>query len=784
MNNLGWILQHTGDYTEARKLFEESINIAEQNNIGDIEYIWSLNNLAALLYFQGDYEKARLIFDRAISSLEKNPEAAKDWQKTVHLYRNLGGTLDALGKGTDAIASYKKAIAIVESQNPVDELELAQATDDLAASLEDKGKFDEALSLFERALSIKEKLLGADHADLVQGLNNIGVLYLDTNRSAEAQPLLERALLINKKIMGAEHISSVPIMNNLGDCFFLKNDKKAAFEHYLQAAQTIESYFEKILPNCSVAEQQAAIDQYSMVQISRLLSSAANEQDIERAYSLFFQWKGILVDTLANESKFRRAASASKCAEKLEQLSKLRTQLAAWYQQAGSIELELWEKENRRLSAEKEKLEREVQSATGNLLEIHKMSYQSFSNLLQADEAFVDVYKYGKMEAKEGELLFSPAYAAIITGSSKGDKSTPSLVELGRGDAIELKAKIWRDEVLSLNSAAGAWAQLSSVLRAPFLKIKDANKVFVCPDAELARLPWHLIVPAKIKEQTILSCQIDSARELANLRSASKQNGAATDTLLLVSGVDFNAGADSRSKVNIYLPLLPGTVQEGKEIATLARATGKAVIELSGSAASKKALISFLPQATYAHLATHGYFFDESFVDKMTDLRKSASRAIVLKARAQNRLALRNPLVESGIALSGANKATSSGAPDNNGYFTAEEFLEIDLSHCKIVTLSACDTGRGEEITGQGIMGLRAAIMAAGASNVIMSLWRVPDQATAILMKELYQNMWLKKMKAAEALKTAQVSLSKQNGQAKPAEPVNWAGWVLVGEGW
>ena len=80
------------------------------------------------------------------------------------------------------------------------------------------------------------------------------------------------------------------------------------------------------------------------------------------------------------------------------------------------------------------------------------------------------------------------------------------------------------------------------------------------------------------------------------------------------------------------------------------------------------------------------------------------------------------------------------------------------------------------------MLGLRAAIMAAGARNLLMSLWAVPDRSTMKLMKEYYNNIWKNKLSPAAALRAAQKSVfAEVDGSLKP---VRWAAWVLVGEAW
>jgi CHAT domain-containing protein len=80
-------------------------------------------------------------------------------------------------------------------------------------------------------------------------------------------------------------------------------------------------------------------------------------------------------------------------------------------------------------------------------------------------------------------------------------------------------------------------------------------------------------------------------------------------------------------------------------------------------------------------------------------------------------------------------------------------------------------------------MGLRAAIMAAGAKTILMSLWKVPDAPTLKIMDLFYKNLWGKHMPPVKALAQAQNAVRNEQFDRYKA-PVNWAPWVLVGEGW
>jgi CHAT domain-containing protein len=128
----------------------------------------------------------------------------------------------------------------------------------------------------------------------------------------------------------------------------------------------------------------------------------------------------------------------------------------------------------------------------------------------------------------------------------------------------------------------------------------------------------------------------------------------------------------------------------------------------------------------------------------------------------------------SGLVLSLVNE---KGEPQN-GFLGLEDIYNLNLP-ADLVVLSACETGLGHEIQGEGLVGLTRAFMYAGAPRVVASLWQVPDRATAELMKRFYAAMLVDHMPPAAALRQAQISLSKEK---RWSAPYYWAGFILQGE--
>lgn len=106
---------------------------------------------------------------------------------------------------------------------------------------------------------------------------------------------------------------------------------------------------------------------------------------------------------------------------------------------------------------------------------------------------------------------------------------------------------------------------------------------------------------------------------------------------------------------------------------------------------------------------------------------------------------------------------------------TALELAGLNLWGTELVVLSACDTGRGEVKRGQGVYGLRRALVVAGAETLVVSLWRVDDETTRIMMESYYRNLLAGQGRAA-ALKEAMRSLRAQH-----PHPYYWAPFIAIG---
>ena len=141
-------------------------------------------------------------------------------------------------------------------------------------------------------------------------------------------------------------------------------------------------------------------------------------------------------------------------------------------------------------------------------------------------------------------------------------------------------------------------------------------------------------------------------------------------------------------------------------------------------------------------IATHGLFLPNS---QDTDpeipdsaFNRSAPFARFSRAREQN------PMMRSGLALAGANTWLSGGnlpQTAGKGFVLAQDIAALDLWANELTVLSACDTARGDIKIGEGVFGMRRAFAIAGTKTLVMSLWKFPDKATALLMNRFFDNL-------------------------------------------
>ena len=195
-------------------------------------------------------------------------------------------------------------------------------------------------------------------------------------------------------------------------------------------------------------------------------------------------------------------------------------------------------------------------------------------------------------------------------------------------------------------------------------------------------------------------------------------------------------------------------------------------------AQATEAVLKHVSSPSILHISTHGGFLEDA---PQTDLNNERGLRIRpastggFEPSLSSKGNAENPLLRSGLFFAGANTGRSG---DDDGVLTALEVAGLDLWGTKLVVLSACETGLGEIKNGDGVYGLRRALVLAGSETQVMSLWSVSDTGTRDLMIAYYKGLQAGRGRA-EALRDVRLQMLKS---ASRKHPYFWASFIQSGE--
>jgi CHAT domain-containing protein len=389
---------------------------------------------------------------------------------------------------------------------------------------------------------------------------------------------------------------------------------------------------------------------------------------------------------------------------------------------------------------------------------------------------FIDLLHYVRFEwnrkrPRKEKPRCTPCYAAFLLRRGQ----LVQRVELLQAAAIDQAVAAWRAAIQEKEASAAA-QKLRGLLWTPLAKhvAQDCKTLLVAPDGVLTQVPWAALPINKegrvLLEDYAVAVVPHGPYLLERLNTPTEPEKEA-DRLLAVGAVKYDAKPQAAEKAvvtwnraaewgkrKIIWHDLPGTRTELNQV--IDRAGKRPVRRLIGAQASTTRLLAELPEARFVHLATHGFFADKKFRSILQVDEKLFDRSSFRKGPPPG---ARNPLVLSGLVLAGANLPLPKELKERNesdgGILTAEAIAGLPLHKMELAVLSACETGLGEVAGGEGVFGLQRAFHLAGAKNVVASLWKVDDQATAALMALFYDKLWRQKKPAIEALREAQLTL-------------------------
>jgi CHAT domain-containing protein/Tfp pilus assembly protein PilF len=773
-------------YEEAAPLFQRVLSIREKS-LGreHPDVAQSLNNLGELYASQGQYEKAEPLLQRVLAIREK--VLGSEHPNVAASLSNLGTLYIQQGQYQKAELLLQRALTIYEKVYGAEHPDVAQTLNNLAGVYRDQREYQKAETLYQRALAIDAKVYGLENPQLAKTLNNLAVVYVDQGQYQKAELYYLRTLAIFEKGLGSEHPYITSVLNNLKALYWIQNNIPATLDSQSRALNMEEAFLSRELNSGSEERKRSIL---STLQVSweatisfNQQAAANNAKATQLALSATLQRKGRVLDALANNLATLRRDLTPADQKLLDQISAVRARLANLYLAGlGQLTPEQYRANLDALKQRNEQLESALASRSASFRnQTQPITIAAVQKQLPRDAVLIEFVRYRPFNPKANQ--FGKAHYAAYLLSATG---SPTSVDLGSAQTIDELVGQFRDVVkdpnASLETVRTLGRKLHTALMVPMQsQLARASRLLISPDGQLNLIPFSALVDVdnRYLVQKYAVSYLTSGRDLLRLNSISQPSTSPVivanpdfvkATVAAASAKDNRRSTDLRS---LSFNPLPGTAGEAKAITPLL----PSALVLTGTAATETALKA-VQAPRILHIATHGFFLPDQSEASLTSTRGGIGIVLTSPEKFDGVKTVdlgENPLLRSGLALAGANQKTTSG---DDGLLTALEVANLNLQGTELVVLSACETGIGSVTNGEGVYGLRRALVLAGSRTQVVSLWQVSDLGTQELMTGFYRQLQ-KGSGKEEALRKEQVRLISSN---QYAHPFYWAAFLLNGD--
>lgn len=714
---------------------------------------------------ENHFINATLLYNRAIF-LRDDPDSGATYEELIKLndraleiarrtvgtnhrfiagnYFNAGKIAHLYGRHQEALQKLHTALELWQHIPPHPRLILL-TLHELATVLCDVGNFVEAERLFEQALSY-EKILGPLHPKLHIVRMRLALMYLQLGRTQQARELLLDSLdLLERRTRSQGSV--------LSDNQFVR---------FAEQTQLLEEMLYSVLQS-KVEDLEASelLMTHVLLRKGRPIDEAA---DVSRAINNEVGRTDFVRLTKLRDLRGQFAALALAGPGPGGDLEKYRRRLAELDEAAENID-----SERARLSA-RLRAQRAIPRSREIIREV--------AHRLPADGALVEFVEFRgyRFDLAEKRQSHDSQYLLLVL------RADGQIRARNLGSATQVDALIERLHMaLSTPDSSAREYQAAGQLLfdrifeplTPFLA--NTRWLFISAEGAFHRIPLETLhdgqhfLTDRFQFVSLTSGRDLLAREMPQLMASSVEIFAdpsyeAQPILIAQNTIRRGTSRGNRQLRPNSLVRLPGTRDEALSIKRLFPAAG---LHLDQAASESALLGTYRPGIL--HIATHGLFADDQLASTIGG-RTSQYEEDTLELS-------EHPLLRSALAMAGAAAQEGVQRSDDrpDGIVTALELSSMDLWGTQLVVLSACNSGRGIPRAGQGIYGLRRAVLIAGAETLVTSLWRVDDLVTKDLMIEYYTRL-LHGADRAAALREAMHGIRRQF-----QHPYFWASFIIIG---
>jgi CHAT domain-containing protein/Tfp pilus assembly protein PilF len=779
ITSLANVFMEKHNYSKAEELLLRAaeltiMNLGEQHP----DYITNINNIGNFYSSMGNYKEAIKSFEYCHKSYiafygEQN-------QHVINSINNMGTAFLSMAlqeqKPSEVALFISKAKEYFLKALSMDSVLGKQNHPDHAAHLNNMaelyksvGEPSMAKPLYIRSLEIEEEVFGINHPSVAIGYHNLALLLLINGDFAEASQMAEKSLEIKKKIYGEK---SVALSETYGTLAYINQQSGNIYqakEYYLKNIEMNSNSLQTAFSFLSEEEKASFLN--TALYYAGLFNNFVNQN--KDAYPELTGYmannelliKGVLLRSVKNMRNTVAKTGNNQLKEKLDNWLNMNNELAVFYRNPvaeNTLAIDSLEKVSNILEKELVKASN-VFNIENSIVE---NSWEEIKKKLNPGEVAIDISKFDYFPDISSKLT---KYVALII---KPDSEYPVLVELF--EEKELINVLGSSSGTTFNYVSGLYkdSKLYDIIWQPLEEqLANCKSVYFSPSGLLNRIAFS----ALRNEKGFLCSQVN----LVQLNSIADLNSSGTfsknDELnaLVLGGVEYS-GNDTISGEWKYLK---GTLDEATTLSNILKENGVAVNCYIGKNASEKNLKTTVNESipSIVHIATHGFFFPDPDLLAVEETYEESDLAFRGKSAGYNNfVANSNPLMRSGLVLSGANDVWLGEIINGeDGVLTAYEVSNMNLSNTSLVVLSACETGLGEIKGSEGVYGLSRAFRLAGAQSLIISLWQVPDHETSEFMKSFYTSL-MKTKNIRDAFRLTQKAMSKKY------DPYFWAAFVLI----
>ena len=775
-----------GNYSEALLLGIDAMAILKKVlGVNHPYYATSLIYIANYYCYLGDYNKA----------LQYGMEAVKIRKEVLGIgHIDYWAALECVAYYNSCLRNYKESIKIrkelletYKQKLGVEHPVYARALASLAGSYSDFDDYEVAIRIYNEALNLLKNEFGSENPYYVFNLSNLAKCYALSGRISEAIRIMKDAIELVKKVYGKEHPSYASLLRDLVFLNLHLGNYKESYHLLNKSMDDSQPYMQSVFVELpSNLRQSLWIKKYTLYYNSIfpfIVSKYRNKETISELYNktcLFS--KGILLNT---DMEMRNHVYESGDSTLIADYNNLTSNLSIFNKLINTPI-------NRRLIST-DSLYNSIQVLE---MKVAKKSKTSGNNAHNLTINWKDVQKRLGDNDIAIEFLdfreFATDSILYVALTLKKGYDSPHFVTLFERN--QLKAISEDDYYKQTDVSNLVWKPLEKELR-------NVRNIYFSPSGELHRIgvEYLPISNTKTMSDEYRLYRLSSTRQLAvihdniegmknvlygGINYDEKPSTISTDSASVEDGVlrtvYSRANVDSLSLRNSF-EYLEGTKRETDMIAKNMKQHCVPYTYYSGidgSEESFKLLDGTKPKAM--HIATHGFYFTETEAEKT---KFAVPELELMTDRIQNTVHLveDKSMTRSGLLFSGCNRAfrhEQIPEGEEDGILTAQEIAMLDLRGLDLVVLSACQTGLGDVISGEGVFGLQRGFKKAGANTILMSLDKVDDEATRILMVEFYRNLMNGKSKY-QSLKDAQQYL-RQVDKGKYDKPEYWASFIML----